>query len=164
MEKTEEKENKCLEDNSETEQEFNKIYENVSTLLDQEFEIPLNIDKSKVKSKNFIFTDNAIKKLKEIKYYISNNYPVLLEGPTGTAKTKSVEILCEEMGLKLRRFNLSSETKTSDLFGRYIGDPDSFSGIDFQEGVFIEAFKNGYTLLLDEINLASNQVLQSFEI
>ena len=27
----------------------------------------------------------------------------------------------------------------------------------------IEAFKNGYTLLLDEINLASNQVLQSFE-
>ena len=163
MEKTEEKENKCLEDNSETEQEFNKIYENVSTLLDQEFEIPLNIDKAKVKSKNFIFTDNAKKKLKEIKYYISNNYPVLLEGPTGTAKTKSVEILCEEMGLKLLRFNLSSETKTSDLFGKYIGDPDSFSGIDFQEGVFIEAFKNGYTLLLDEINLASNQVLQSFE-
>ena len=65
MEKTEEKENKCLEDNSETEQEFNKIYKNVSTLLDQEFEIPLNIDKAKVKSKNFIFTDNAMKKLKK---------------------------------------------------------------------------------------------------
>ena len=67
------------------------------------------------------------------------------------------------MGLKLKRFNLSSETKTADLFGRYAGDPNSFSGISFQEGAFIEAFKNGYTLLLDEINLASNQVLQSFE-
>ena len=60
--------------------------------------------------------------MKEIKYYVTNNYPVLLEGPTGTAKTKSVEILCEEMGLKLKRFNLSSETKTSDLYGRYVGD------------------------------------------
>ena len=152
-----------IKDNSDLEKEFNKIYNNTSTLLDEDFEIPLSISKAKVNSKNFIFTENAIKKLKEIKYYLLNNYPVLLEGPTGTAKTKSVEILCEEMGLKFRRFNLSSETKTSDLFGRYVGDPDSFSGIDFQEGAFIEAFRKGYTLLLDEINLASNQVLQAFE-
>ena len=154
---------KELESNSKGGNEFQKLSKNISTLLDKEFHIPLNIDKAKVKTKNFIFTQNAIKKLKEVKYYILNNYPVLLEGPTGTAKTKSVEILCEEMGLKLKRFNLSSETKTADLFGRYAGDPNSFSGISFQEGVFIEAFKNGYTLLLDEINLASNQVLQSFE-
>ena len=152
-----------LEENIKTGKEFEEINKNISSLLDKEFEIPLNINIDNIKSKNFIPTENAIKKLKEIKYYISNKYPVLLEGPTGTAKTKSVEILCEEMGLKLKRFNLSSETKTADLFGRYVGDPDSFSGISFQEGVFIEAFKNGYTLLLDEINLASNQVLQSFE-
>jgi len=162
--KEEEKSNgKSQENKRESSEEFDKIYRNISSLLDKDFEIPFNIDKTKINSKNFIFTDNAIKKLKEIKYYIMNKFPVLLEGPTGTAKTKSVEILCEEMGLKLRRFNLSSETKTSDLFGRYVGDPDSFSGIDFQEGIFIEAFKNGYTLLLDEINLASSQVLQAFE-
>ena len=154
---------KELEENFKSGKEFEKIGENISNLLDKDFEISLDIKKENVKTKNFIFTDNAIKKLKEIKYYISHNYPVLLEGPTGTAKTKSVEILCEEMGLKLKRFNLSSETKTADLFGRYAGDPESFSGISFQEGVFLEAFKNGYTLLLDEINLASNQVLQSFE-
>ena len=154
---------KELEEDFKSVNEFKKINENISSLLDKEYEIPLCINKANVKTKNFIFTDNAIKKLKEIKYYISHNYPVLLEGPTGTAKTKSVEILCEEMGLKLKRFNLSSETKTADLFGRYAGDPNSFSGISFQEGIFIEAFKNGYTLLLDEINLASNQVLQSFE-
>ena len=144
-------------------EDFHQIYSKASSLLDADYQIPLNIDKVKVTTKNFIFTENAIKKLKEIKYYILNNYPVLLEGPTGTAKTKSVEILCEEMGLKYRRFNLSSETKTSDLFGKFIGDPNSFSGISFQEGAFIEAFRKGYTLLLDEINLASSQVLQSFE-
>ena len=154
---------KELDENFRKGKEFNKINKKISDLLDKDFDIPLEINKSNVKSKNFIFTDNAIKKLKEIKYYLSHNYPVLLEGPTGTAKTKSVEILCEEMGLKLKRFNLSSETKTADLFGRYAGDPQSFSGLSFQEGIFIEAFKNGYTLLLDEINLASSQVLQSFE-
>ena len=152
-----------LEENFQREKEFGTIYKKIQYELAQEFEIPLNINNNKVQTKNFIFTDNAIKKLKEIKYYILNHYPVLLEGPTGTAKTKSVEILCEEMGLTLKRFNLSSETKTADLFGRYAGDPNSFSGISFQKGVFIEAFENGYTLLLDEINLASNQVLQSFE-
>ena len=148
-----------LEENYKSGDEFENINKKISDLLDKDFDIHLNINTSNVKTENFIFTDNAIKKLKEIKYYLSHNYPVLLEGPTGTAKTKSVEILCEEMGLTLKRFNLSSETKTSDLFGRYVGDPNSFSGISFQEGVFIEAFKNGYTLLLDEINLASNQVI-----
>ena len=152
-----------LDEDSKSGKEFEKINKKILDLLNKDFDIPLNINKSNIKSKNFIFTDNAIKKLKEIKYYLSHNYPVLLEGPTGTAKTKSVEILCEEMGLKLKRFNLSSETKTADLFGRYAGDPKSFSGLSFQEGIFIEAFKNGHTLLLDEINLASNQVLQSFE-
>ena len=58
-----------IKDNSDLEKEFNKIYNNTSTLLDEDFEIPLSISKAKVNSKNFIFTENAIKKLKEIKYY-----------------------------------------------------------------------------------------------
>ena len=103
---------KELDENYKRGNEFEKIKDKISNLLDKDFEIPLDINKKNIKTKNFIFTENAIKKLKEIKYYISHNYPVLLEGPTGTAKTKSVEILCEEMGLKLKRFNLSSETNS----------------------------------------------------
>ena len=152
-----------LDSNFNPDKEIEKINVRICNLLNKDFEIPLNINKNNVNAKNFIFTDNAIKKLKEIKYYIIHKYSIIIEGPTGTAKTKSIEILCEEMGLKLKRFNLSSETKTADLFGRYVGDSDSFSGISFQEGIFIKAFKNNYTLLLDEINLASDQVLQSFE-
>ena len=103
-------ENTELDDDSKNRRKFDEINQKIADLLDRDFEIPLNINKANISEKNFIFTDNAVKKLKEIKYYISHNYPVLLEGPTGTAKTKSVEILCEEMGLKLKRFNLSSET------------------------------------------------------
>lgn len=60
-----------LKETSKTGQQFQKINQHISDLLDKEFEIPLKIDQSMVKSKNFIFTDNAIKKLKEIKYYLS---------------------------------------------------------------------------------------------
>ena len=74
---------KEVDENYNTNTEFQNINKKISDLLDKDFEIPLNINASNVKTKNFIFTDNAIKKLKEIKYYISHNYPVLLEGPTG---------------------------------------------------------------------------------
>ena len=130
---------KELDENFRSENEFEYLNKKMENLLDKDLEIPLNINKENVRTDNFIFTDNAIKKLKEIKYYLSHNYPVLLEG--GTAKTKSVEILCEEMGLTLKRFNLSSETKTADLFGRYAGDQDSFSGISFQEGALLKILK-----------------------
>lgn len=78
---------KELDENFRSGKEFEKLNKKISDLLDKDFEIPLDINKTNVKAENFIFTDNAIKKLKEIKYYISHNYPILLEGPTGTAKT-----------------------------------------------------------------------------
>ena len=49
-------------------EDFHQIYSKASSLLDADYQIPLNIDKVKVTTKNFIFTENAIKKLKEIKY------------------------------------------------------------------------------------------------
>ena len=89
-EQEQENEFKSIE-NHENEKEFDKISKDISSLLDEDFEIPLDINKAKINSKNFIFTENALKKLKEIKYYISNNYPVLLEGPTGTAKLNQLK-------------------------------------------------------------------------
>ena len=68
-----------LDEDSKSGKEFEKINKKILDLLNKDFDIPLNINKSNIKSKNFIFTDNAIKKLKEIKYYLSHNYPVLLE-------------------------------------------------------------------------------------
>ena len=57
-----------IEENFTSGKEFSKINERISNLLDKEFEIPEKIDIEKAETKNFIFTDNAIKKLKEIKY------------------------------------------------------------------------------------------------
>ena len=137
---------------------------------------PIFLDEEKLRKKNFIPTAKAKERLSKLLNYIRLGIPVLLEGPTGTSKTLSVEIICEILEQEevnkpeperkkrqLKRFNLSQETKPQDLLGSYIGDQNSFAGIRMVDGEFIEAFREGYPLLLDEINLASKDVLQSIE-
>jgi Rad3-related DNA helicase len=45
--------------------------------------------------KNFILTDLSCRRMAEIIHYIKSGNPVLLEGPTGTAKTRTSVIACE---------------------------------------------------------------------
>ena len=112
---------------------------------------------------NFIFTDSAINRLSKLCNYLYTGVPVLLEGPTGTSKSLSVEIICKLLNKKIIRFNLSSETTVPDLMGKYIDNKQSWGGITLKEGPYKIAAENGYVLLLDEINLAFENVLQSIE-
>lgn len=102
----------------------------------------------------FIMTKGAKSRLSRIQEAFNCKFPVLLEGPTGTSKTRSVQILSILMDKPLIRFNLSSETTTEDLLGRLVSDKESWGCFSFQEGPFIDAFAHGKWLLLDEINLA----------
>ena len=102
---------------------------------------------------------------------------MIIEGQTGTSKTFSVETICEQIledqkkiksknTRKIKgilKFSLSQDTKSSDLLGSFVGDGDSLSGLKFVKGKFVKAYEEGYWLLLDEINLASKEVLQSIE-
>ena len=127
-------------------------------------------------NKNFILTTEAKNRLMLLKNLIELKINILLEGPTGTAKTLSAEIICDlleyikqkEKGEKYKKketikFNLSSETTIPDLLGRYIGSNKSLAGIKMQDGPFIDAYKNGKILILDEINLASKSLLEWIE-
>ena len=119
--------------------------------------------------KNFILTEKSKERLLLLKKLIELKIPVLLEGPTGASKTLSAEIICElllkekgeinEKKLPIK-FNLSSETRIPDLLGKYVGSKSSFGGMKMKDGPFIDAYKNGRILILDEINLASKTVLQ----
>ena len=115
-------------------------------------------------NKNFILTTEAKNRLMLLKNLIELKINILLEGPTGTAKTLSAEIICDllehikqkEKGEKYKKkeiikFNLSSETTIPDLLGRYISSNQSLAGIKMQDGPFIDAYKNGKILILDEI-------------
>lgn len=50
----------------------------------------------------------------------------MLEGPTGTSKTKIIQVLCDVLKKKLVRFNLSSETTIDDLIGRLGSEEEDF--------------------------------------
>ena len=122
-------------------------------------------DRTILDKKNFIITPNSIERIRKISYYISRGVPVLLEGPSGRSKTFSTEFSCLVAKTKrpLIRFNMSSDTVPADLLGKMVGDKNSLAGISSQEGHFLKAFKYGHPLLLDEINLASQAVLQCIE-
>lgn len=136
-----------------------------------------NFDLEALKKKNFITTRGALNRLNEIYNYIKLGIHLIIEGPTGTSKTFSVETICNQLledQLKesskitkkikgLKKFSLCQDTKPSDLMGSFVGDSNALSGLKFERGVFIEAFEEGYCLLLDEINLASKEVLQCIE-
>ena len=114
---------------------------------------------------NFVKTKEALERVQKIENFLEADIPIVLEGDTGTSKTKSVEVYCciKKKMNKFIRFNLSSETTIEDLMGRLLSSGDSWSGFKFVPGPFIEAYENGCILLLDEVNLVQKNIIQSIQ-
>ncbi|KAJ1981391.1 AAA ATPase midasin, partial [Dimargaris xerosporica] len=87
--------------------------------------------------------------------------PLLLEGSPGVGKTSLVASLAQAAGHRLVRINLSEQTDLMDLFGSDLpvegGNSGEFAWCD---AAFLKAMKDGSWVLLDEINLASQSVLE----
>ncbi|RHY33814.1 hypothetical protein DYB32_001374 [Aphanomyces invadans] len=88
--------------------------------------------------------------------------PILLEGSPGVGKTSLIHALAQLSGQTLVRINLSEQTDVADLFGSDLPstDPDATSPFTWCDGVFLRALKAGQWVLLDELNLASQSVLE----
>eukprot|EP00644_Phytophthora_capsici_P001912 jgi/Phyca11/108045/e_gw1.14.477.1 len=98
--------------------------------------------------------------------------PIILEGSPGVGKTSLISALAAASGHRLVRINLSEQTDISDLFGSDLpaasGNDDgkqteggNASGMfEWCDGVFLRALKAGDWVLLDELNLASQSVLE----
>jgi len=85
---------------------------------------------------------------------------VLLEGSPGAGKTSAVQALAALGGRRLVRINLSEQTDVADLFGQDLpaaGQEAKFSWVD---GIFLRAMRAGDWVLLDELNLATQPVLE----
>lgn len=85
--------------------------------------------------------------------------PVLLEGPPGAGKTSLVSALARAANVQLSRINLSESTEMSDLIGGDIPGPIS-GQFCFRKGELLRAIEGGFWILLDEMNLASQSVLE----
>ena len=88
--------------------------------------------------------------------------PLLLEGSPGIGKTATVEALARLVGQNLIRINLSDQTDVSDLFGSDLPVTDGSVGMfAWRSAPFLHALEKGHWVLLDELNLASQSVLES---
>ena len=87
--------------------------------------------------------------------------PILLEGTPGVGKTTLITTLAQEMGVRLTRINLSDQTDLVDLFGSDVPLEGLGAGaFAWRDAPFLRAMQNGEWVLLDEMNLASQSVLE----
>uniref|UniRef100_A0A3P8RPW4 Midasin n=1 Tax=Amphiprion percula TaxID=161767 RepID=A0A3P8RPW4_AMPPE len=87
--------------------------------------------------------------------------PVLLEGSPGVGKTSLVAALAKASGNHLVRINLSEHTDVTDLFGTDLPVEGGKGGeFAWRDGPLLAALKAGHWVVLDELNLASQSVLE----
>ncbi|XP_055005322.1 midasin-like isoform X2 [Boleophthalmus pectinirostris] len=87
--------------------------------------------------------------------------PVLLEGSPGVGKTSLVAALAKASGNHLVRINLSEQTDVTDLFGTDLPVEGGKGGeFAWRDGPLLSALKKGHWIVLDELNLASQSVLE----
>lgn len=92
---------------------------------------------------------------------LQSSKPILMEGSPGVGKTTLVTALAKALGKPLTRINLSEQTDLTDLFGSDVpvegGDIGHFT---WRDAPFLQAMQRGDWVLLDEMNLASQSVLE----
>ncbi|KAI9314232.1 P-loop containing nucleoside triphosphate hydrolase protein [Dichotomocladium elegans] len=90
---------------------------------------------------------------------MSRKFPVLIQGPTSAGKTSMIEYMAKKTGHRFVRINNHEHTDLQEYLGTYVSNNEG--KLVFQEGVLVEALRNGYWIVLDELNLAPSDVLEA---
>ena len=122
-------------------------------------EIGGNGDKVEIPA-NYILTKSIKNHLTSLaRIVLTRKYPVLLQGPTSSGKTSMVQYLAQSTGHRFVRINNHEHTDIQEYLGCYVSDTNG--NLIFQEGILVEAVRNGYWVVLDELNLAPSEVLEA---
>ncbi|TAQ87529.1 hypothetical protein B7494_g4151 [Chlorociboria aeruginascens] len=89
----------------------------------------------------------------------TRRFPVLVQGPTSSGKTSMIEYLAKFSGNKFVRINNHEHTDLQEYLGTYISGSDG--QLYFQEGLLVQALRQGHWIVLDELNLAPTDVLEA---
>ncbi|KAF8711008.1 ATPase, partial [Rhizoctonia solani] len=109
----------------------------------------------------YILTPSVQKKLIDLARIVTTRrFPVLIEGPTSSGKTSSVEYLAKQTGHRFVRINNHEHTDLQEYLGSYMTDPAT-GKLKFQDGVLVRALRAGDWIVLDELNLAPTDVLEA---
>lgn len=109
---------------------------------------------------SYILTDSVRLNLKDLARIISiGRLPVLLQGPTSAGKTSLIEYVARRSGNRCLRINNHEHTDLQEYIGTYTADANG--RLSFREGVLVEAMRHGHWIILDELNLASSDILEA---
>lgn len=89
----------------------------------------------------------------------TRRFPILLQGPTSSGKTSMIEYLARISGNRFVRINNHEHTDLQEYLGTYVSGPDG--RLHYQEGALVHALREGYWVVLDELNLAPTDVLEA---
>ncbi|KAI1781436.1 midasin [Hypoxylon cercidicola] len=89
----------------------------------------------------------------------TRRFPILIQGPTSAGKTSMIEYLANFTGNKFVRINNHEHTDLQEYLGTYISDANG--KLRFQEGLLVQALRQGHWIVLDELNLAPTDVLEA---
>ncbi|KAK0425090.1 hypothetical protein QR680_009022 [Steinernema hermaphroditum] len=153
-----------LMDNSEKPPHFGNIAVSSDDLhlCVSEFKIPYGSEPAVMPAKFSFDAPTCRMNLFRLSRALSIEKPILLEGAPGCGKSSTIVALAKATGNRLVRLNLSDQTDVNDLFGSDIPVVLDDGGVSFrwQDGPVLKAIKEGCWILLDEMNLASQSVLE----
>ena len=110
---------------------------------------------------DYIMTPSVERKLIDLARIISSRkFPVLIEGPTSSGKTSTVEFLAKRTGHRFVRINNHEHTDIQEYLGTYVSDPVT-GKLVFKDGLLLQALRRGDWIVLDELNLAPTDVLEA---
>ncbi|KAH8401432.1 hypothetical protein KR009_005450 [Drosophila setifemur] len=109
---------------------------------------------------HYILTESVKKNLKDLSRIISiGKLPILLQGPTSAGKTSLIDYVARRSGNRCLRINNHEHTDLQEYIGTYAADVDG--KLTFREGVLVQAMRHGFWIILDELNLASTDILEA---
>ncbi|KAJ3725477.1 hypothetical protein C8R42DRAFT_444646 [Lentinula raphanica] len=110
---------------------------------------------------DYILTPSVEKKLVDLaRIILTRRFPVLIEGPTSSGKTSSIEYLAKRTGHRFVRINNHEHTDIQEYIGSYVPHPVT-GKLVFTDGLLVRALRNGDWIVLDELNLAPTDVLEA---
>ena len=118
-------------------------------------------DLNELPTDDYIITPSVERKLIDLARIISTRmFPVLIEGPTSSGKTSTVEFLAKRTGHRFVRINNHEHTDIQEYLGTYASDPVS-GKLVFKDGLLVQALRQGDWIVLDELNLAPTDILEA---
>jgi midasin len=108
----------------------------------------------------FILTASVALNLRRLSCTLAAGpWPILLEGPTSSGKTTLVEYIAARCGHHVIRINNHEHTDVQEYIGSFSTDQNG--SLSFQDGILVQALRQGHWVILDELNLAPSEVLEA---